>query len=228
MRQYRLIVVVTLFAAANLACADDVPLIEPLMTERGKLLLSQDFTKPLDKGWTTAKGKWEIVDGVLRGSELPSDNHGAVTRYAMPFGNVMIQFSFKLEGAKLTTLSINKEKGHLSRVRISPLGIAVQKDDQDGKKGPDKAQVLDTRAVKIAPGVWHTLLLELHGNDILASLDGKEVAFGSHDTLNAPKANFGLTVAGDGVSFKNLRVWQAQPNASWPATREKLLKTRQG
>jgi hypothetical protein len=35
-----------------------------------------------------------------------------------------------------------------------------------------------------------------------------------------------LTVAGDGASFKHLRVWQAAPKADWQSTREKLLKAR--
>ena len=30
-----------------------------------------------------------------------------------------------------------------------------------------------------------------------------------------------LTVAGDGVVFKNLRVWEAQPNPAWEANRAK-------
>ena len=36
----------------------------------------------LSPQWKPAKGKWEITDGVLRGSELKADNHGGVIRTA--------------------------------------------------------------------------------------------------------------------------------------------------
>jgi len=198
------------------------PSIPPLMSVPGKLLYSDDFSKPFGKQWRVGKGKWEVVDGVMRGAELTSDMHGAVARHEMPFDNVIIQFSVKFDGAKSTSLSINKSNGHLSRVRITPSDLTVQKDDQDGKKGSDKALVLDSRKVKLAPGEWHTVLVELQGTEIVASLDGKTVAFGTHGSIEGPKANFGLTVAGEAVSFKNLRVWDASASKNWPATREKL------
>src|SRR3954449_12033852 len=46
-----------------------------LMTERGKLLFSDDFDKPLGKEWKTAKGKWEVADGAIKGAELKADMH---------------------------------------------------------------------------------------------------------------------------------------------------------
>jgi hypothetical protein len=36
------------------------------------------------------------------------------------------------------------------------------------------------------------------------------------------KANFGFTINGQSVSFKNLRVWEATPNKSWAETKAKL------
>jgi hypothetical protein len=166
------------------------------------------------------------VDGAIRGSELKADMHGAVTRHAMPFRNVVLQYAFKLEGARQTTLSINLAKGHLCRVLINPSGFTVRKDDSDKKSGPDKAVILETRNVPIKPGAWHTLVIELHGKEMLASLDGKEVAFGEHPALDVDKANFGLTVAGESVSFKDLRVWEALPNKTWETTKAKLTAAR--
>lgn len=211
--------------AVAVQAADPVQEPKTLLTERGKLLFSDDLNQPLSKEWKAAKGKWEVVDGVMKCSELKADNHGAVARHAMPFRNVVIQYSFKLEGAKQTTLSINLPKGHLCRVLVNPTMLQVRKDDSD-KDGPDKAAILETRNVTIKPGEWHTLVVELQGKEMLASLDGKEVAFGSHDALDVDKANFGLTVAGESVSFKNLRVWEATPNKNWTTTKAKLTEAR--
>jgi 3-keto-disaccharide hydrolase len=218
----------SLLSLLSLLCATFAMAAEPaatMMTERGKLLFSDDLDKPLGKAWRLAKGKWEATGGALTGTELKADKHGAVIRHAQPFRNAVIQFSFKLDGAKLTTLSINTAKAHLCRVLIRPDGFSVRKDDSD-KQGPDKAVVFETRKVAIKPGEWHTLVVELQGKEMLACLDGKEVAFGSHEALDTQKANLGLTVAGDSVSFKNLRVWEATPNKNWAATRARLTAAR--
>src|SRR5262249_32301754 len=142
---------------------------------------------------------------------------------AMPFHNVVIQYSFKLEGARQTTLSINATKGHLCRVLINSNGFRVQRDDPN-KTG--KQVVLEARTTPIKPGEWHTVVVEILGKEMLASIDGKEVAFGAHPDIDATKANFGLTVAGESVSFKKLRVWEARPNKDWEATKAKLLQSR--
>ncbi len=191
------------------------------MCERGKLLFSDDLNQPLAKHWKAAKGKWEVVGGAMQGSELKADMHGAVMRTNVPLKNVVIQYSFKLQGAKTTSLSINDAKGHNSRVLITLTGFSVRKDDHD-HDGPDKAALLQATKTPIAADQWHTLVIEISGPELVARLDGKHVALGSHESINVDKTNLGLTVAGESVSFKNLRVWEATPKADWPATKAKL------
>lgn len=203
------------------------PSAEPptLMTERGKLLFSDKLDAAPSKAWKVGKGKWEPVDGALVGTEIPADKHGAVMRHAQRFRDAVIQYSFKLDGAKTTTLSLNTAKAHLNRVIITPAGFRVQKDDMD-HTGPDKPAILQAVKLKIAPGEWHTLVVELRGKEMLASLDGEHVAFGANDAIDVEKANLGLTVAGASVAFKDLRVWEAGPNEQWAATKAKLLAGR--
>lgn len=190
----------------HLLAADNEP--KTLMTERGKLQFSDDLAQPMDKQWRIGKGKWEVVDGAVRGCELKSDMHGAVARVAKPFRNAAIQYSFKLDGARTTTLSINKAQGHLCRVVINATGFAVQK---DGDKQGEKPVVFERKAVAITAGEWHTIVVELLGKEMLGCLDGKTIAFGEHEALDTDKANFGLTVAGESASFKNFRMWEAVP-----------------
>jgi hypothetical protein len=203
--------------------ADPSSEVPTVMTVRGKLLVHDAFDRPLSNDWKTAKGKWEAVDGAIRGEELSADKHGAVTRHALPVRNAVIQYSFKLDGAKSTTLSINDAKGHVCRVVVTPQALAARKDDHD-HDGPDKAAVLQTRKIAIAGGRWHTLLVEMQGAEMLARLDGETVVFGGNPGIDVDKSNFGLTVAGASVSFKDLRVWDAQPNPAWAANRAKLAQ----
>jgi hypothetical protein len=222
------VVCVSLFAL-SLSAADQPDEPKTLMTQRGKQLLSDDLTKPFAGQWKVAKGKWDVTDGSIRGSELKSDMHGAVARHPVGFENAVIEYSFKLDGSpRMTTLSINAAKGHVCRVAVRPNGFTVQKDDQDGKNGPDKPAVLQTVETAVKAGEWHTLVIELFGKEMLATLDGQHTAYGVHEKIQGPKANVGLTVAGESVSFKNLRVWEAVPNKSWAENKAKLLAGRKG
>ena len=153
------------------------------MLTTGKVLLDEPLNTALGKDWKVGKGRWEAIDGVVRGAELKDDMHGAVARRNINVKDAVIAFSFKLDGAKQISLSLNATKGHVSRVKINPKGVSVQKDDQDGKNGPDTAAVLDTATVDIKPDEWHSLVVELRGADILATLDGKHTAFGTHEAI---------------------------------------------
>lgn len=210
------------FSSAIAADTEKTTDAETLMCERGKLLLSDDFQKPFASPWKVAKGKWEVAGGAIQGSELKADMHGAVVRTNIAARNLVVQYSFKLEGAKSTTLSINDAAGHNSRVLINKTGITARKDDHD-HAGPDKAEVLQVVQTPIADGEWHTLVVEINGPEFLARLDGKQVAYGSHVAINVDKTNLGLTVAGESTSFKNFRVWEATPKADWAATKAKLI-----
>ncbi len=206
---------------ANGADTDKVSEKATVMTVRGNVLFRDALGQPLPSGWVAAKGKWEVVNGAIQGTEVPSDQHAAAARHPLKFRNAVIQYSFKLDGAKATSLSLNDAKGHVCRVVITPQDVSIRKDDHD-KTGPDKAALLQMRKVAIEPGRWHTLLVEIQGPEMLARIDDETVAFGSHEGLDVEKTNFGLIVSGASVSLKNLVIWEAQPNTGWTATRAKL------
>ena len=196
-----------------------------LMTDRGALIFADDFSKAPAAPWRVAKGEWMTVDGAVQVRELKADMHGAVARRPVPHANFVVQYSFKLDGTKRTTLSINDAKGHCCRVLIDPAGLAVQKDSHDKNK-VDKSAVLDRRLEPIAAGKWHTVVVEVLGGEMVASVDGQIVAYGSHASIDVPKKDIGLTVAGESASFKDLQVWEAKPNSSWETTKASLLKDR--
>ena len=181
----------------------------------GSSLFNDDLkTAPDGKEWVAAKGKWEVVDGALRGAELAADKHGAVSRHNLKFTDAVIQYEVKLDGGKVTTLSINDAKGHNCRLTINPTGFSVGKDDHD-HEGPDKGVNFGRRALTLKPGVWHTVRMEIVGETVLGTVDDAPPVFGSHEMIAAEKTNFGFTVAGETVSFRNLKVWSATRSADW-------------
>ena len=194
------------------------------MLTPGKTLVSDDLSQPFGKGWIDGKGKWEVVDGAMRGAELKSDEHGAVKRRLVKFDSAVIAFAFKLEGAKTISVSLNANKGHLCRVQITPTGLTAIR-DKDKKTG-EKRVVLDSCKVTVASNEWHTMVVEIHGKELLVRMDNKHVAYGEHKEIAAAKANVGLTVAGESASFKNFRVYDGTPASGWESQKAKLLEAR--
>lgn len=188
-----------------------------------KAVLEDSLIKGFGDGWKTAKGKWENVDGSIKGSEVKADMHGAVSRHDANFSDGVVSFNFKLEGAKGISLSLNATKGHICRVAIKSSGFSVVKDSQDKKAG-DKAMVLASSDIVIKAGEWHSMVLELHGPNMLATLDGKTTILGTHPAVEKQKANLGFTVSGESASFRDLKVSSGTLSKNWDKTKDALLK----
>lgn len=191
------------------------------LADRGKLLLSDDL-KEVAAPWKVAKGAWAGADGVVVGKEVASDNHPGVMRHPLAFKDAIFQYEVRLDGAKGTTLSINDAKEHVARVLINPNGFSAQKDDHD-HEGPDKPVNFGHKQVAFKAGEWHTVVAELVGDTLVASVDGGNVIAGSNELIATEKANFGFTVNGESVSYRNLRVWEAVPKKDADAIKQKLI-----
>ena len=200
-----------LAAVSSAAFAADPAPPQTRLAQIEKLELADSFAgTALGSQWKAGKGKWEVTDGVLRGSELAADKHGAVIRLPFKLQNIVIAYDVKLDGAKTTSLSINGPKDHLARIIVAPNRFIVQRDDQD-HEGPDKAIVFLTKPVELAPGTWHTVVLEMVGDKMVGTLDGKITGEGSDPTFAAKeKMSPGFTVAGESASFRNVRIYTAK------------------
>lgn len=186
---------------------------EALLAIPGKVILDAKLNEAPAAPWKIAKGKWEPVEGALRGSELESDKHGAVMRANHELTDFIIEVEVKLEGARATTLSINAKKDHMARIMITPKSVQVQRDDND-HEGPDKAVVFHRVNADIKPGEWHKVRLEMVGDTMLGKVDNI-VGWGSNALFTQTKANPGVTVAGQSVEFRNFKIMEATKNPKW-------------
>ena len=224
-----LILALFVFCPYSYSHAGDVPRspeLEPWMTKRGDLLLSEDFSQPtLDAAWTVPKGKWEIVEGGLKGIELEQDHHAAVVRRSIDFESAIFQFSFRFDGGKAAHLSINGKQGHICRVTITPSGFSLRK-DKPNKRSDEKPALLAQVPCSFKKGQWYTMLVELQGNAMLARIDDRTFAFGEASGLDPVRTNFGFPVSGDSVCFDDVKIWNASPNPEWSTLRRNLSAKR--
>jgi len=125
---------------------------------------------------------------------------------------LFIAFEFRLDGAKSVSLSINATKDHMARVLITPTSLRVQKDDHD-HDGPDKAVVFLNTAQTFEAGTWHRVVLEMVGDTMVATIDGKLSAFGRDPLFTTEKVSPGFTCSGQSATFRGFALWSAKPEA---------------
>jgi hypothetical protein len=156
-----------------------------------------------------AKGKWEVVEGVLRGSELEADSHAAVLNLAVPNRDAVVQFDVKLGTATGFNLSFNRAKGHLWRVNVSEEGLKLQK-DKDKKDAASKTEVLATAEVALDAEKTYTVVAEFAGPVVLVRLaDGSAEVGGTHPVLDTDKTGVRFVMRGEGLEIDNVKVWEA-------------------
>jgi hypothetical protein len=140
------------------------------------------------------------VDGDIVGKQ--AERHGPEAAYAIPLIDAVIQFDVQMNGCRQAIARLNDTLNHVCRVIVTPDGLAAQKDDHDG---PDMASPLGKVALPIRTGEWKTVLIEISGEVVVASIDCKSV-IGSDASLARPKATFAFVVSGSCPRFRNLRI----------------------
>ncbi len=196
------------------------PATETLMTLPGKVIYQTSFTE-IDSEWKANVGDWSANEYGLSGVEVAADDHGGVMKRASTLKNVIVEYQVKLGETKGTAFGFDNND-HIARVSLSPAGFSAQKDDND-HEGPDTAKPFNKIAEEMATDEWHTIRIELLGEEMLAQT-GEHISMGSDPLLAADKTKWGFVVSGGPVSIRNLTVWEALPNEEWEKTGPRLRR----
>jgi hypothetical protein len=238
--KFLLLLLATLLGADS-ASAEDLP--RTLMTTRGKLLASEDFGKPLPPftgkpvgfasgftGWRYnaepkggRSGRWELLDGTFRGAETPGANHPATASFGIPYKDAIIQCEVRLndvaaEGRQYRSIAIKATDARDYVVSFGMgLGAAYITPYDADRINPATKQRMTGKPARIVKtsklNEWHTLVLEIKGDEVVGTVDGKST------TLSSPLIGTGkhsvMLVAATEASFRNFRMWEALPNPEW-------------
>lgn len=223
------ILVLTLIVFSATALRADVP-AQPL-AKPGELLLSEDFETPNDS-WKAVIPSHKIAGGVLRVWQT-RDDHGAVSRVYRPMKDVIVSFRFKLDGSTGFNAVFDDKNfkgshaGHICRVAFAPKQIRLGDDKEgimrndifEGRKDPARKaemdKLLEGRGSIVPQEVtadgWHEATIEIVGDRMQVSYDGKPVGFlQSPGLAHETKESFHFTVNGPGVVFDDVKIWKAE------------------
>lgn len=195
-----------LAASSGVIAAERGAKSESRLAKPGEVVLHDDFERSeLGDDWRIAKGAWTIEDACLVGKEIPADKHAAVATIGGTHRNSIVKFRFQLQGAKNFHLSLNKDKGHLFRVVITEQGMSLSL-DKDKSDPQSKPQQLARADGEIAAGKWHTLQLEMVGDQVAARIDDRLTVTGKHASLDCDKPGYRFIISGESVRIDDLTV----------------------
>jgi hypothetical protein len=238
--------------AARVSLAAEAP---SLLAKPDKLLFEDDFARETMKPkWNVGKGDWSVKDGVVTAAERPEDKHAAYS-YITPnvdYKDAIAEFSFKIDTAKNVQMNIRDSKykeshaGHIARIQFEATKVMVAdwktgvmanenysvtsdpKADPAAKKAIN-AKIKDKSATFKAISTvsdWHRARVEVVGDEMLVSVDGKPVAYLKSEGLDhATKNMLGITVGGRSAEVKDIKFWSATANPEWSKTRDAVLAT---
>ena len=190
------------------------------MCKKGELLWETRFDGAYPKEWHKGKGDWEVEGDTLKGKELPEDKHNTYMSREIPTPNVIVQFTFKLQGCPWMGASVDG-KEHVSNLSLQPDAFKIAK--VTGIGPTTKHTEVDSTKLKLSDDAWHTVVWEIYNDEMVASIDDQQMALAKADGLSMDRNHVELNNGGQWAEFKDIKVWKADLDDKWPAKRATLI-----
>jgi hypothetical protein len=214
------------WVALALACSAILP-----AAEKGELLLAEDFRRydaftkerlPLADGWTArvAHGIWTRTSEGVQSLETPGHQPVLVIEGAFADVIVELDFRYRAERAKWAACRVSATNTQLHPrayaasvwanidYRSRAVGLVLEHDQWSGT-----VTQVARKMTEFAPDQWHTLRLEIIGDQAVASV-GETVIRGVFPTFGIPKNSLWLATGLSAHELRNLRIYSVRSQAA--------------
>lgn len=215
--------------------SDDVP--ADALAEKDVLVFADDFsTNRFGAAWTERIKNAGVEDGVLYGRQTTTE-HGSVAsaKLDLPDGNLICECRVQFERNVTVAFSFDDMRhpgsiaGHIARVTLEPQLVKLH-DDKEGamnrklaalRKFADAAEKAKadeeikqhTRLVpmKLETQTWHDFRVEIVGDRMRVTLDGKPIGIlKSPGLAHDKKPDLKISVSGKQALIDDLRIWSVK------------------
>lgn len=240
MQRIAFIAIASLVSVVTTATAETANQLTPVIAEPGKVHLQMGFETDfvVKKGnpfFLLGQGtRWEAKDGVLIGTEsspeyqamkkAKGNGHlGTAPRLQLPNSpkDVILKYSFKIQGGKKTKLLPMIEAGHhLRRVYFGSEGTKILVDHE-------KTTIAESDFV-LENDTWYHVMLEINGDDFLVRFQDGPTIYGRHKGVGAEFENYNIGITGTNkgkVTIDDMSIWHAGAiKPSWKTVKRKLAR----
>jgi hypothetical protein len=192
------------------------------MTKRGELLWEENLEGgQWSKEWNKYKGDYKVEGDKLKVAEIAADGHHPAMSRKLGDNNVVVQFRFKFDGSPWIGFAMD-DKEHVARLILNPDQFKIVK--MAGTGPTTKGWDIDTKRQKLNDSAWHTVVLEIYGEEMVASIDDKEMVLGRGEGMNPTRSRCELISGGQYAWYSDIKVWKAELDDKWPQKRAQLLQ----
>jgi hypothetical protein len=192
------------------------------MVKRGELLWEEKFDEgKWSKEWNKYKGNYVVEGDAVKSAEIAADgHHPAMSRKLGGDNNVVIQFSFKSDGAPWMGFALD-DKEHVARLILNPDQFKIVK--MSGTGPTTKGSDVDSKRMKLNDGAWHTVVWEIFGDEMVATIDDQQMVLGKAEGMTPTRSRCELINGGQWAWYRDIKVWKAEADDKWPQKRAQLL-----
>lgn len=196
------------------------------MCQKGPLLWEEPFSGgAYAKDWSLYKGRFVVERDQLKVAENPGDGHLPTMTRSFKESNVILQFAFKFEGAKWMGMQLDdatneQKKEHVAQLTIQPDGFRIER--MTGFGPTTRNTVVDQKKMKFEPGSWHTMVWEIQGDEMVATVDDREMVMARAEGMTLVRSRVQLVSAGEWAWFDEIKVWKGESDPKWPRKRAAL------
>ena len=192
------------------------------MCKKGPLMWEENYEGGAwNKEWNKGKGDYKVEGDALKAAEVQADAHNAYMSRKISDPNVIVQFSFKLDGAPWMGAAVDG-KEHVSNLSLAPDSFKIRK--MSGIGPTTKGTDVDTTRLKLNDGAWHTVVWEIYGDEMVATIDDKEMALGKAEGLSTDRNHVELNNGGQFAWYREIKVWKAELDDKWPQMKAQLMQ----
>ncbi len=190
------------------------------LCERLRLRFQDDFA-PVSDRWFFQK-HWSIEDGTLVRNEFAGVNQRIFIKKPT-IRNAVIEVDFSFRGAGEIRIMTGTPGKYNAVVHIWPNGfrVATARD----RTVPHYPTIHGECAAEFKPNTWHTMMVEIHGDEIIARTDDDHAVVGRHPIIDRDRDYFALQVDRPGAAFDNIRISDAESErrGNWSQARERFI-----
>ena len=192
------------------------------MCKKGELMFEENFEGgQLSKDWSSGKGDYKVEGDALKVAEVAADKHNAYKSRKVTDPNVIVQFSFKLDGCPWMGAAVDGSN-HVSNLSLAADSFKIRK--MEGIGPTTKGTDVDQRRMKLNDGAWHTVVWEIYADEMVATIDDKEMVLGKAEGISMERNHLELNSGGQFALYKEIKVWKAELDDKWPQKRAQLMQ----
>jgi hypothetical protein len=177
--------------------------------------------------WQIGGGVYTLHDGYLTAGEKEGNNHPGIFKIWKNFTDIVFKFSCRFDGTKGFSIVFNDpaepsvHSGHVVRLSLALKSVTLT-DDKTGlmslqwvdkrtdPKFKDEVEAVRAKTSRrfdydFKPGQWYAVTMEVIGDEMRVSIDGKFVGkFNSPGFAHPTKKSIHFSISGRDLSLDNI------------------------